>query len=560
MTGKKINFILFIIIAAIFSMQVSVQAKEPQFRLDINSIKLARGESTNLVLSLIDARNAEVAGIDGLQNFDVLSQNTSMSTQVINGDASIQNNYNYVIMPKKTGQFTLCGNVKYEGKIHQTNVLQIEVVEGNNSQNGEAKDFFIKTILSDNEAYFGQKVVLTYEFYSRYSIEDFKFLDKTDINGFIKKEVSRDKINAEFVYVDGKKYVKYEAKQMYLSPTKAGTFTIPSFKFQADVSTGDFFNSSQPYYLQTESKELKVKQLPINNQPADFSGIVGNLSIDAKYSKQEIDLKDSLALNVTLTGDCSLDGVKKIIKDTIPGFSVYETEKDTEEGIENNRYKVKKEFEIILVPEKNGDIKIEPVYISYFSPKSGSYEKAEIPGTTIKVKGDMPGSQVQTQGQPGISSGTSLVPVETIKIDQVSYEPQNDGYLTFKFKKDYLLITLFLLIILAALAFALYWMVIHQKKKDKNLFNLYKQLNSTDDQNEIYNIFNNMIKHRFSLSVKASSRSLIMTRLSGYELVNPVLEVMDLMENKKQPTPEDRVYIKGKIKEIYKKLANTKRA
>jgi hypothetical protein len=557
MTGKKANYLIFIIIAIIFLIQVNVQAKEPQFRLDTDSIKLSKGESTNLVLSLIDAQNAEVISIDGLGDFDVVSQDTSMSTKIINGDTTIQNNYNYVIMPKKTGKFTLCGNVKYDGKIHQTNILQIDVVEGNNTQSGDAKDIFVKTILSDNEVYFGQKVVLTYELYSRYNIENFGLLDKTDINGFIRKEVSQDKLKAEYVYIDGKKYVKYQAKQLYLSPTKAGTFTIPSYRFQANLSTGDFFASSKPFYLQTEAKELKVKQLPLNNQPTDFSGIVGNLSVDAKYSKKEIDLKDSLALNVTLTGNCSLDGVKKIIKGTIPGFSVYETQKNTEEEIEDNRYKVKKEFEIILVPEKNGDIKIDPVYIPYFNPNSGNYEKAEIIGTTIRVKGDM--TQNQAQAQSGAKSGTVSAPLETIKIDQVSYEPQNDGYLTLKLKTNNLLIGVFLLIVLAAIAFAVFWIASHRKKQDKNLFDLYKQLNSSNDPNEIYNIFNNMIKYRFNLSLKASPRSLIINRFSGSELVDPVLEIMDYMEDKKKPSDEDKTYLKGKIKEIYKKLMNIKR-
>ncbi|KNY28675.1 BatD family protein [Pseudobacteroides cellulosolvens] len=556
MTGKRISTLLFIIIAGIFLLQANVHAKEPQFRLDIDSIKLSRGESANLALSIIDAQDGEVTNIQGIEDFDVVSKNTSVSTQVINGDATIQRSFNYTIMPKKAGKFTLCGNVNYNGNTYQTNVLQIEVVEGNSTQDEEARDIFVKTILSDNEIYLGQKVVLTYELYSRYSIENFGLLDKTDINGFIKKEIPEDKLKADYVYVNGKKYVKYEAKQMYLSPTKAGTFTIPSFKFQANVSTGDFFSSSKPFYMQTDAKEIKVKSLPLNNQPGDFFGIVGNLSVEAKYSKQEIDLKDSLALNVTLSGDCSLDGVKKLIKDSLPGFSVYETEKKAEEGIVDNKYNVKKEFEIILVPEKNGDIKIEPVYIPFFNPKSGDYEKAEIPGTTIRVKGDMP--QNQFQAQSGINGGSSSAPIETIKIDQVSYEPKNDGYMTLKFKKNNVIIGLAIFIFLLIVAAAAFWLISYQKKQDRNLFYFYKQLNNADDHNEIYNIFNNMIKYRFNISLKASPRRLIIDKLSDCELVNPVLEVMDYMENKKEPSNQDKLYLKGKIKEIYKKLMNSK--
>ncbi|MDP4182540.1 MAG: BatD family protein [Bacillota bacterium] len=550
MTGKKICILLLIIIAGIFLIEGSAYAKEPQFRLDTDSLKISKGESANLVLSMTDAQDAELINIDGLDNFDVVSSNPSMSTQIINGDTTIQNNINYVIMPKKTGQFTLCGNIKFNGQTYSTNKLQIDVSEGNNTDDKNAKDIYVKTILSDSEVYFGQKVILSYELYSRYNIENFGFIDKTDITGFIKKEVPQDKLKADYVYINGKKYVKYEAKQMYLSPTKAGTFTIPSLKFQANVSTGDFFDSSKPFYIQTDSKEIKVKSLPLNNQPADFSGIVGTLTADAKYSKQEIDLKDSLALNVTLSGDCSLDGLKKIIKGSIPGFSVYETEKNTEEGIENNRYKIKKEFEIILVPEKNGEIKIDPIYIPYFNPKTGNYEKAEIPGATIKVKGDMPQSQVQD----GSKSGTSSSAAETIKVDQVSYEPQNNGYMTLKLKKNYLLIGLLVFALLLILAISAFLLVSYRNKQDKNLFNLYQQLKNTDDHNEIYNIFNNMIKYRFNLSLKASPRNLIADKLSGSELANPVLEIMDYMENKKQPSSEDKLVLKDKIKEIYLKL------
>ncbi|HOV25166.1 MAG TPA: BatD family protein [Pseudobacteroides sp.] len=554
MTGKRISILLIIVISSIFLLNSSVEAKQPQFRLDADSIKMSRGESTNLVLSIIDAQSAEIDSIQGIENFDVVSQNTSVSTQIINGDTTIERSINYTIMPKKTGKFTLCGNVRYNGSVYQTNVLEIEVVEGNNIQDEEARDIFVKTVLSDNEIYLGQKVVLTYELYSRYNIENFGILDKTDINGFIKKEISDDKLKAEYVYINGKKYVKYEAKQMYLSPVKAGTYTIPSFKFQANVSTGNFFSSSRPVYMQTDAKEINVKQLPENNKPANFSGIVGSLNVEAKYSKQEIDLKESLALNVTLSGNCSLDSVKKIINNTIPGFSVYETEKNVEESIVDNKYNARKEFEIILVPERNGDIKIEPVYIPFFNPKSGNYEKAEIPGTTIRVNGDMPQSQVQNQS--GINGGSNSGPVETIKIDQISYEPKNDGYVTLKLKKDNIIIGLIVVILLAIIAAAVYWMISYQRKQDKTLLSFYKQLKNTNDHNEIYNIFNNMIKYRFNVSLKASPRRLVIDSLSGCEIVNPVLEVMDYIENKKDPSNEDKLYLKGKVKEICKKLMN----
>lgn len=552
MTGKKfkvkISFIVLIITAVILLTEGSVLAKEPEFRLNIDSLNLEKGVSTNLVFSIVNANSGKAIAIKGLENFDVLSTSQSSAVRIINDDRTNQKDITYSIMPKNTGQFTLQGRVEYNGITYETNELQIKVSEGSSTTKGESEDIFIKTLLSNEEIYFGQKVTLEYELYSRYNIENFGFLDNVNIDQFILSDVPQDKLNANYVSINGNKYVKYEAKQMYLSPIKTGTVTIPAYNFQVNVSTGDFFSSSKPIYLQTESKEIKVKPLPLENQPADFSGIVGNLNLESNYSKQEVDYGDSLTLKVTASGNCNLESLKKIIKNELPGFSVYETEKDLKENIENNQYKARKEFEVILVPEKNGDITIEPIYISYFDTESASYKKAEIPGTTITVKGETPQVQKEEQNQNETTS------FETVKIDQVNYEVQDDEYVTIQFKKDNLLIGLIVFVILVVLVVAAFLIFAIVKKQDKKLQDIYKQLKNTDDQNEIYNLFNSMIKYCYNLSLKASSRSTIIMKLAEHEIGDSVLEIMDYMENEKDHPNRSSKYLKDKIKEIYKKL------
>jgi len=405
-------------------------------------------------------------------------------------------------------------------------------------------DLFLKTILPDDKIYFGQKTILSYELYSRYNIENFGFLDDINIAGFIISDVPQDKLKANYAYIGGNKYVKYEARQMFLSPIKTGEFTIPAYNFQVNVSTGDFFNSSKPVYLQTESRELTVIPLPVENQPADFSGLVGKLALQSEYSRNEIDYGDSLTLRVTASGSCNLEVMDRIILNGIPGFSVYETEKLTEETVENNQYKARKEFEVILVPEKNGDIKIDPIHIPYFDPESGSYEKAEIPGTTVTVRGEIPQAQTKLQNETPV--------METVIIDQISYSPKNDGYLTIQLKKGHLLtalVTFIALLLLTALVFMVYSF---RKKQDRKLTEIYNKIKNSNDINEIYNLFNKMIKYRFNISLKANSRDKIINRFSDYEFSGAVLEIMDYMENKKQHSNEDTVYLKDKIKEIYK--------
>lgn len=553
MTGKKRMIHITLMLLAIslvlnFSAGIAL-GKDAEFILSADSLSLETGVSTNLVVNLVNAQRADVTEIKGLENFDVLSTSQSTSTQIINNDVTNQKEIKYIIMPKKTGQFTLQASVEYNGKTYQTNTLTVNVSEASSKTEGEASELFIKTLLGDEEIYLGQKTVLSYELFSRYNIENFGFLDSVAMDGFISTDIPEDQLQAGYVYLDDNKYVKYEARQILLSPIKAGTFTLPAYNFQVNVSTGDFFSSSKPVYLQTDPLQLTVKPLPKENQPASFSGVVGQLNLDSSYSKKDINYGDSLTLQVTASGNCNLDSLTKIFNDSVSGFSVYETQKDTEEGIENNQYHATKEFEVILVPETNGKIVIDPVRISYFNPATGTYESAEIPGISIMVHGEIP--EVQTSVQNGTSA------VETVKIEQVSYNTQGGEYLTIQLKKDTLFIILGLFIVLLILGAVAFLFIIRQKHQNSQLDAVYKKIKSAQDQNEIYNLFNSMIKISFNISLKASTRDAIYSRLSASGLDGAVLEIHDSME-KGKTSDISNVDLKNKIKEVYKKIKKNK--
>ena len=109
------------------------------------------GASTNLVLSLVNAQDAKVLKIDGLENFDVLSSSQSTSTSIINNKATYKKEHYYTIMPKKTGEFTIQASMEYKGKTYRTNELKITVRETREDTTGELKDLFIKTNISAEE-------------------------------------------------------------------------------------------------------------------------------------------------------------------------------------------------------------------------------------------------------------------------------------------------------------------------------------------------------------------------------------------------------------------------
>lgn len=544
MTGKKcrirFDIILFSLIFIFNLSAVAAFAKDAEFLLSIDSLNLQTNASTNLVISLVNAQKASVTEITGLENFDVLSSSQSTSTQIVNGDITNRKDLRYVIIPKQTGTFTLQAKVEYNGQTYLTNALQVTVSESASGE--EAEDLFIKPVLSDGEMYLGQKAVLTYELYSRYNIENFGFLDNIAIDGFICADIPDDQLKAGYVYLNGNKYVMYEARQLLLSPMKAGTYTIPAYNFQVNVSTGDFFSSAKPVYLKTKPLELTVKPLP--SPPVGFSGVVGKMNVDAAYSRQQLNYGDSLTLRVTASGNCNLDPLTRIFTGNVEGFAVYETQKDTEDGVENNQYHSKKEFEIILVPETTGELNIPPVFLTFFNPETGSYEQAEIPGTTITVLGEVPVAQAPAQ--------SGYTPLETVRIEQVSYNLRDGEYLTLQLKKETVVVVLLVTGVVLILAVAAILFLAWRRKQNNNLHKLYQQIQRSNDRNEIYNLFSAMMRDYFNISLKASTRDAVSARLSDCGFGSEILGIRDALEARSSNA--DLAKLKNRIREVCKKL------
>jgi hypothetical protein len=268
------------------------------------------------------------------------------------------------------------------------------------------------------------------------------------------------------------------------------------------------------------------------------------LHLEGNFSREVVDYGDSLLLTVTASGNCNLDGLKKIFTTSPPGFKVYETQKNTAESVTNNQYTAQKDFEIILVPEKTGAINIAPISISYFDPKSEKYRQAEIAGVTIEVLGDMPATQSGTVGG-------QAAPLETVKITQVNYTKTDEGYFTIHLNKQILykvLLGLGVLLIITAILISL---LVKRKRQDLVLKSLYRQLLAAQDINETYNLFCEMTKRRYNISNKASPQNAVLNSLPQPEIAAQVADIMDYMESDGE---KECSCLKEKIKGVYRNI------
>ena len=548
MAGRNKKIVAFVLALFILLSPAALwAAEEPSFRLDMDSLNLQKGVSATLIISTVNAQGAQIINIEGLEHFEIVSQNSMTSTSVVNGEITYGEDLYVTLMPLDAGQFTLKANVLLDDVYYESNELAVSVEDGA-AQNGQpARDLFVSTVCSHTDAYIGEKIIVTYLLYSRYNMENYGFTDYIAIDGAVVSEMPNDRLKSEYVYIDGVRYAMYEAARLIIDPVRSGEFYIPSFNFQANVISergragmGSFFRQATPVYVQTDEVVVNVKPLPQEGRPADFSGIVGQFSLDGRYSRLDVEYGESLILYLTASGNCGLDVLNSVLTGKTEGFSTYETVKNTAETAEDGVYRASKDIEIIFVPETNGTLELPPISVSYFDPVSGRYEQAGIPGASVTVSGDMPSVE------PAAYSGSKQV----LAIEQVSYTNINDGYITLRLNKEHTRRALIGLAALLAAACGAVLAVKKMKKRDNELKVLYKSIMSGRDINEIYNLFNAMVKRRYAVSLKAGSRTDISD--IGGEAAKLITGVVDYMESPESRGANGQAVLKSKIKDVYR--------
>ena len=509
---------------------VVLAAEDPEFRLEMDSLVVEQGVQTRMIISLVNAPNVSNIEVAGMENFSIVSQTSSTSTTVVNNETRTQVDVIVTLIPQTLGPVTLKAYIQMDNVTYETNELQVTITDEANPSS-DSPELIVKTHVSHTEAYLGEKVVITYDLFTRVDIESLGFPEYLTVDGAMLKELPEQQMATESVYIDGYRYTRYEIKKVVMDPIRTGTLRIPAGTLQVNVfdsnggngGFGGMFRSTVTRDLQTEEATILIKGLPTEGRPADFSGIVGFPEITGEYSREALDFGDSLALRVSISGNCNLDGLKNIVNGNIPGFTVYESEKENTESIMDNRYHVHKEFEMILIPEKTGDIKVQSVGISFFNTITEKYETAKIPDTVIQVSGEM------TPIHNG--SVSQADEYETVLIQQVNYELPDDGIVRLSVRKDTLTIVgIVLLLMLAGGAVGLTLFLRHKSTNPEQKA-LRKQIAATSDVYELYNLFNTHIKLSYGVNVKASSRQTVSDRLPDSAAKDLILEIMDFMES-----------------------------
>ncbi len=376
----------------------------------------------------INKQGADNFALPEFKNFEVVGgPSTSVSQSWINGKSTYSQGYTYILKPTKIGTFTLPpGTIEYNGKTLSSNTVVIDVVsedeipkDPNDPSFIASQNLHLVTEISKRNPYLGEPIYVEYRLYFTRNIglsSGWNFKEIPQYEGFWNHDIEFDQNELKETTYKGQPYRYVVLKKALLIPQKSGKLNIEPFNLDINVQvpTGraDFFGNpilrNVTHSTHSKTQRIKVKELPLEGKPANFSGAVGDFELLVSLTKDILRANESTQLKTTVKGrgNLQLFDLPKI--ETPVELEVYTPERKENVAIRSNGISGSITDSYTIVPEYRGKYKIPEISFSYFSLKEKKYktitnkalvidvaEGKALPGGVSQNVAEAPQAQVQ---------------------------------------------------------------------------------------------------------------------------------------------------------------------
>ncbi len=426
---------------------------ELSFIASVDKTRLSIDEQLTLTVSVSGkdvgaVSEPEPPSLDGFQ-VEGTSSSTSSQFQFINGKMSSSKtiDFIYYLRPIQTGELKIGSfKLKIKGESYHTDPLTVQVTK---SAGGTARppqtaapqvpsgeplggkgDVFLLATYSPQKAYFGEQVTVTYLLCTRRDLINVGYGQFPSYTGFWAEEIYQAKA-LDFCpqVIEGKRYDVAKIREVALFPTTTGQLKIDPLELVCDVRvrTRDFFDSfwGRSKRLRTKSNpgEIEVIPLPEEGRPEGFDGVVGDFTLQSELDNRQVQAGHPVNLNITIQGRGNLRLITKPKLPSLEGFKRYEPEIEEKISKVDSRIGGSKTFKYVLIPQKEGEFRIDPLTLPYFDPQARCYRLARSQCLTLKVT---PGEKEEAGAAYPISKEIKLLgkDIRYIKPNLAKLSPQ----------------------------------------------------------------------------------------------------------------------------------------
>ncbi len=278
------------------------------------------------------------------------------------------------------------------------------------------KHVFIKVDVDKREVFVGEQITASYKLYTSLPMS-VSLSQLPSLNGFWSEDFNIPKVpKPTEETINGKKYQVFLLKKSALFPQQSGSLVLDEAKAEGVVRVmrrvqgrhpfaddpffsffmdDPFFDNNifsrhsyedVPVKLSSKPTVIKVKPLPIDNQPEQFTGGVGKFDLKAQLDKNTITTDEAATLTLTINGSGNFKLMGNPIVNFPEALGVYDPEiKDTILS-RNPSITGKKEFKYNINPQEPGSYEFGPIAFSYYDIGTKSYKTLTTESFKLEVQ------------------------------------------------------------------------------------------------------------------------------------------------------------------------------
>ncbi|TDW99983.1 BatD family protein [Dinghuibacter silviterrae] len=299
--------------------------------------------------------------------------------------------------------------------------------KGEKAEDKIRKNMILRMTASKNSVYVGEPVVATCKLYSRLQ-SDSKVAERPSFSGFsVFEMVQPEQGTISREMLNGRPYNGYLIRKAQLYPLQSGSLTIEPVELDNNVTfyrqakptkqqapSGSVFDQMMQDFwgdeegegvpekhalnLITDSITIHVKPLPDAGKPADFSGAVGQFTIQASLTSTTVKANQTDTLQLVLAGSGNLPLINAPALHLPSGLEVYDP--SAKEQIDQTIAPIKgrKVFSYAFTANSDGQFTLPSIRFSYFNPQTAAYITDSTPPMLLQVLPG-PGGHRDTSGQ-----------------------------------------------------------------------------------------------------------------------------------------------------------------
>lgn len=427
---------VFPLILFFFFISPSLWA-QPSIQAQIDRETITLSDTLRLTIVIRGGSALTTPEIPAKGNFEVVGRSSGNVIEIINGEMSVTNTFEYMLRPVQAGKFSIGPITTHiDGRTFSAGPVQVTVLETGGPgykplpeptpyppgppptitpgypqdpqdvfpsaappQEPQRPDTFVTAQVDKQSAYVGEQILYTFRLYSAVSLDNAS-LKMPEFKEFISEELIKE--NKYETVLEGRRYAVNEVR-VALFPTKAGKVSTGKANVEALVPYSFRYNPQDPFSdpffqgrslarngerksFSTDNIEIEVKELP--TRPNNFSGLVGEFSVESHLDQDRLAAGETLHYDITLQGRGNIREAQFPKIPDSPFFKVYPGTPKVEEEKNLQGIGGKKTFNYALVANRPGTTQLGPFVTTFFNPKTGAYEELTVPAQPIQITGE----------------------------------------------------------------------------------------------------------------------------------------------------------------------------